>query len=238
MSLFKHTITIWSPHAEMELVDLAQRATDGDSYCSDVVVRGVEDPVSDKSFTDGAAEFFDLDKSEGVPYWTFYGHWENDRIVVESHEEGEHEDNREDTGYWEQGLWAAGAQAPTVEMAQAMALTEYEQEPGQWFAGYEVGAHDRDLPAGLDELSAEEQADFALGMLCGAWRSDPSCFGTWRQTACVFCEHDVEGQIGESEWRDRGGNTHCPPYQRYDRDLQQKMPYTPPATQKHIGRLP
>jgi hypothetical protein len=60
--------------------------------------------------------------------WTFVGHWENDRIEVEYILDGEVQDTREDTGYWEQGLWAASGTGNTVKEAQANAVAEYEAE--------------------------------------------------------------------------------------------------------------
>lgn len=61
--------------------------------------------------------------------WTFVGHWEEDRIVVEYVLPGEVEDLREDTGYWEQGLWAASGTGTTVEETQARVVGEYEADP-------------------------------------------------------------------------------------------------------------
>lgn len=49
------------------------------------------------------------------------------------------------------------------------------------------------------------------------WYSDNAddIFKEWKekriiQTACQYCELDIEGSIAEGEWRDRGGNTYCP----------------------------
>lgn len=58
--------------------------------------------------------------------WTFVGHWENDRIVVEYIRPGEVVDDRDDTGFWEQGLWAASGTGATVEEAEANVIAEYE----------------------------------------------------------------------------------------------------------------
>ncbi|OBK33741.1 hypothetical protein A5658_12895 [Mycobacterium sp. 1245111.1] len=58
--------------------------------------------------------------------WTFVGHWDNDEIVVEHIVEGVHEDKRIDTGFWEQGLFAAPAAGETVEQAEAALRAEYE----------------------------------------------------------------------------------------------------------------
>jgi len=60
--------------------------------------------------------------------WTFVGHWEDYRIVVEYVLDGEVQDDREDDGTWEQGLWAAAGSGATVEEAQAAAIAEYEDE--------------------------------------------------------------------------------------------------------------
>jgi hypothetical protein len=54
------------------------------------------------------------------------GHWENDQIVVEYVVEGEYEDPRIDSGYWEQGLFAASETDKTQEEALARVRAEYE----------------------------------------------------------------------------------------------------------------
>jgi hypothetical protein len=66
------------------------------------------------------------DKTEQT--WTFVGHWDEDRIVVEYVLPGEQEDQRIDTGFWEQGLWASSGTGATMEEAQASAVAEYEAE--------------------------------------------------------------------------------------------------------------
>jgi hypothetical protein len=58
--------------------------------------------------------------------WTFFGHWEDDRIVVEYYVPGEVEDPRIDTGHWEQGLWAAAGSGATPHQAQVAVVAEYE----------------------------------------------------------------------------------------------------------------
>jgi hypothetical protein len=64
---------------------------------------------------------------ETMKTWTFFGYWEDDRIVVESYTEGEVDDTRVDTGAHEQGLWAASGTGTTVDEARADALSEYDQ---------------------------------------------------------------------------------------------------------------
>lgn len=59
--------------------------------------------------------------------WTFVGHWEGGRIVTEYVLEGEHEDLRHDAGFWEEGLFAASAQAATLAAAEEALRAEYEQ---------------------------------------------------------------------------------------------------------------
>jgi hypothetical protein len=58
--------------------------------------------------------------------WTFVGHWEDDRIVVEYVLPGQVEDDRIDTGYWEQGLWAASGTGTDMAVTQAAVIAEYE----------------------------------------------------------------------------------------------------------------
>lgn len=60
--------------------------------------------------------------------WTFFGHWEGSRIVVEYYVPGEVEDPRVDTGYWDEGLWADSGTGATPEEAQAAVVAEYEQD--------------------------------------------------------------------------------------------------------------
>jgi hypothetical protein len=60
--LYKTTIIIWSefdPHENMELVDLAQEATDGMAYCTSMVRKLVKDPSKDKDW-DGTEFFHDI----------------------------------------------------------------------------------------------------------------------------------------------------------------------------------
>ena len=60
--------------------------------------------------------------------WTFVGHWEGDEIVVEYVLPGEQEDQREDVGYWPEGLFAASGTGATQEEALAAVRAEYEKE--------------------------------------------------------------------------------------------------------------
>jgi hypothetical protein len=49
-----------------------------------------------------------------------------------------------------------------------------------------------------------------------------------RQTTCKHCGQDIEGYIGGKDWRDRGNNRQCPPYEGDDREI-----VTPPEGQYH-----
>ena len=60
--------------------------------------------------------------------WTFFGHWENDRLVVEYSIPGEHEDLRRDYGYWEQGLWADSGTGATEDEARTEIVGQYEDD--------------------------------------------------------------------------------------------------------------
>ncbi len=59
--------------------------------------------------------------------WTFFGHWENDRLVIEWVESGGRDDDRVDSGQWEQGLFASAASGLTVQAAEAALRDEYER---------------------------------------------------------------------------------------------------------------
>ncbi len=61
-----------------------------------------------------------------VQTWTFCGHWEDGRIVVDYVLPGEVADERIDTGRWEQGLWAAAGSGSNVHEAMAATIAEYE----------------------------------------------------------------------------------------------------------------
>lgn len=59
--------------------------------------------------------------------WTFFGHWDGDRLTVEFAEPGEVDDHRPaDDATWPEGLWAAAASGRTQAEAQARAVAEYE----------------------------------------------------------------------------------------------------------------
>ena len=60
--------------------------------------------------------------------WTFFGHWDNDELVVEHYVEGAVADQRVDTGHWEQGLWSDYGIGATVEAAQAAIVDQYQRE--------------------------------------------------------------------------------------------------------------
>lgn len=53
-----------------------------------------------------------------------------------------------------------------------------------------------------------------------------------RQTACRHCGQDIENfsPYRKGEWRDRGNNTTCPPFERKGKDGLEIV--TPPAGQK------
>lgn len=66
------------------------------------------------------------DEDDELQTWTFVGHWENGSIVVEYVLNGEHLDEREDTGYWEEGLFAQSSSGRTQDEALAEIRAEYE----------------------------------------------------------------------------------------------------------------
>lgn len=59
--------------------------------------------------------------------WTFFGHWDAGRIVIEDYAPGVVEDDREDHGEWEQGLWAASGTGVTLDEAEKDARAEYDE---------------------------------------------------------------------------------------------------------------
>ena len=81
-------------------------------------------------------------------------------------------------------------------------LLKQAHEPNDLGAAFSY-AEIRNLYPDPDSFDAEA---------CTEWLTDhghevPSAT---RQTSCALCDLDIEGTIGEREWRDRGNNTHCP----------------------------
>jgi hypothetical protein len=72
--------------------------------------------------------------------WTFCGHWDNGRIVVDDDVlPGEVSDDRQDGGTWPEGLWAAAGSGATVEEAQVAVIAAYQDDDEQ---GTRPGAAD------------------------------------------------------------------------------------------------
>lgn len=72
----------------------------------------------------------DMTTATDTGTWTVIGHWKDDRIVVEKVLPGAHNDHRPEDGTWEQGLFAASAEAKTLEEAIALVRAEYETPDG------------------------------------------------------------------------------------------------------------
>lgn len=100
---------------------LALTADDVESHYNQYV-----GPAIDRIETDLQAPVVDAAPLDDKPTWTFVGHWENDRIVVEYVLPGDQQDVREDVGHWEQGLFAAPGTGATQEEALLMVRIEYE----------------------------------------------------------------------------------------------------------------
>lgn len=60
--------------------------------------------------------------------WTFLGHWDNDRIVIEHILRGDVPDDRDDTGQWEQGLWSETATGTDLDTVKAAVINAAEAE--------------------------------------------------------------------------------------------------------------
>lgn len=61
--------------------------------------------------------------------WTFFGHWnDSDELELEYHVEGDVEDQRDDSGFWDGGLFAASGTGDTPDQAWAEIKKEYESE--------------------------------------------------------------------------------------------------------------
>ncbi len=121
-----------------------------------MVAAGVTRPLATGARSDGETR---IDMSGELKTWTFVGHWDNDEIVIEYEVLGEADDPREDTGRWEQGLFAASASGYTIEEAEAAMRAEYEgedeeyEEPQPWHSGAQEAAAER-ISRGLPYLNS------------------------------------------------------------------------------------
>lgn len=70
----------------------------------------------------------DTTEVQSLQTWSFVGHWENGRIVAEFVVPGEYEDPRIETGYWDEGLFAAPGEGRTEDEALAAVRAEYETD--------------------------------------------------------------------------------------------------------------
>lgn len=75
----------------------------------------------------GIIEGFSTTKWDEPKTVSFHGHWEGNLIVVESIYDGDVADNRPETGYWSEGLWASSATGSSDAEIAAMMLDEYEE---------------------------------------------------------------------------------------------------------------
>lgn len=118
----------------------------------DVVSRTLTIALSDgRRRVDATLDLDDLiDDEPGT--WTFFGHWENDRIVVEYSIPGQHDDRRSDPHTWDQGLWAATGSGPTAAAALQALRDEYEP-------GGEKHPSPPDAAAGSEALPANATGD-------------------------------------------------------------------------------
>lgn len=87
---------------------------------------------------------------DGPRTMSFHGHWDNDEIVVESTFIGEVSDDRDDEGYWEQGLWAE----------TATGVSEADIAAKIW-AGSDVSTDGIRMAFGEDDYTPETEAEAA-----------------------------------------------------------------------------
>lgn len=104
---------------------------------------------------------------------SFHGHWEGDTIVVEAIYDGEVTDDRADTGYWDEGLWASFATGSSdAEIAAAM-LDEHHDE----CARIRVAVTD-------DEMTPGEFVEGPVCEICGDATDEKDRHGTLMCEAC------------------------------------------------------
>ena len=85
-----------------------------------------EDDAPRALFCEAHDRFYE-DECPECPVWTIFGHWENDRLVMDAVVQGEHEDMREqDDETHPEGLWCESASAPSWEEAFALLREHYE----------------------------------------------------------------------------------------------------------------
>jgi hypothetical protein len=76
--------------------------------------------------TAGELEQHITDDHDGKRTYTFFGHWEDGKIVVTDVTDGVVMDDRHDDGRYEEGLWSASGTGRTETEAEAETISEYE----------------------------------------------------------------------------------------------------------------
>lgn len=118
--LTKYTVT-WTETSQYQVtVEAASLEEARTSFSADYEEHGHQEEPQHSTFT---TPVFTPDPE---PTWTFCGHWDGSRVVIEYELPGEVADQRVDVGQHPEGLWASSYSAPTLELAQALAPLEYE----------------------------------------------------------------------------------------------------------------
>lgn len=71
-------------------------------------------------------EFSTTPFPDGPKTMTFVGHWDNSEIVVEYVYDGERQDDRDNTKYWDEGLWCDWATGASEAEIAAQMYGEFE----------------------------------------------------------------------------------------------------------------
>jgi hypothetical protein len=142
--------------ATAESAEQAPDLTDTSSYAratQPAFPRNADDSINVPAANEqGYVTGFDTSRFDEPKTMTLVGHWDGNTIVVEDIYDGDVDDDREETGYWDQGLWcSAGTGRSEAEVAASM-LDEYEQSHSIRMA---VGEDDRTPDEDAEECAAE-----------------------------------------------------------------------------------
>lgn len=90
--------------------------------------RNADDSIdAAEAIKQGYVSGFLLNRSEEPYTRTLVGHWDGNTIVVEYMYDGDVQDDRPETGYWSEGLWASSATGHSDAEIAAGMLDEYEE---------------------------------------------------------------------------------------------------------------
>lgn len=108
---------------------------------------------------------------------TLVGHWEGNTIVVEYTLPGEQQDDRPETGYWSEGLWASHGTGLSMTEIALHALVDYDQ------------CHDIRAAFSEDDYTPSTEFAGTVCEICGEETDEKDRHGT---LMCLDCQEDED----------------------------------------------